>query len=407
VQLEDTELRRLVRVPRWLEVVCGAIGVVAFTGVVYAGLKGDQTPTNNAAPTVVYVLFWVGLPIVSAVFGDVFRTFSPWRAVGRATGWVVSRVMGEAPPPLRYPERLGRWPAAIGLLAFGWVELIAANGDKPSVLAVLAIAYFPTQLVGMSVFGVDTWTDRADPFGVYFSMFARLSPVTRDDGFAALRRPLSGLTQIVWLPGTVALLCVAIGVTAFDGASEGSIWNRIGGSLQDMFADLGFSLGTAQQLAFTIGLVATVLIVGGFYRLGVQGMHMEARERATGELAARFAHTLVPIALAYVVAHYFSLLLFQGQAAIYLASDPLGHGSDFFGTADTGIDYSLLSATGIWYVTVAALVVGHVAALVVAHDRALADFGPTEEAVRSQYWMLAVMVGFTTLGLWLLSEANQ
>jgi hypothetical protein len=264
VQLEDVQLRRVLRAPRWLEAICGVLGVVAFAGVVYAGLAGDQSPVNNAAPTVVYVLFWVGVPMLSALFGDVFRVFSPWRAIGRATGWAVSRVMDEAPPPLRYPARAGRWPAAIGLLAFGWIELIAANGDKPSVLAVLAVAYLATQLVGMAIFGVDAWVDRADPFGVYFSMFARLSPLTRDDGFVALRRPLSGLTQLERLPGTVSVLCVAIGVTAFDGAAEGRLWSSIAPSLQDVFADLGLSLGTAQQVAFTIGMLSTVLIVSGF-----------------------------------------------------------------------------------------------------------------------------------------------
>jgi hypothetical protein len=178
-------------------------------------------------------------------------------------------------------------------------------------------------------------------------------------------------------------------------------------SLQRTFADLGFSLGHAQQIAFTIGLVAMILIVAGFYRLGVAGMHLEAGDRSAAELSARFAHSLIPIALAYVVAHYFSLLLFQGQALSYLASDPLGDGSDLFGTAHSGIDYSLVSASAITYTKVAALVIGHVAGLAVAHDRALVEFGNTEKAVRSQYWMLAVMIGFTTLGLWLLFEANR
>jgi len=406
VQLENREPRALARIPRWLEVVCGAIGVAAFAGVVYAGLSGSQTPTANAAPTVIYVVFWVGVPIVSAVFGDVFRAFSPWRAIGRAVGWGLHRVMADTPAPLVYPERLGRWPAALGVLAFGWVELVAANGDKPSVLAILAITYFVTMLFGMSLFGVETWVERADPFGVYFSMFARISPLTTERGYLAWQRPLSGLTRIRWLPGTVPLLCVAIGVTAFDGASAGPRWNSISMTLQDAFVSLGFSLGTSLQLAFTIGLILMTLIIGGFYRLGIQGVHLEARERSAGELAARFAHSLIPIALAYLVAHYFSLFVYQGQAMIYLVSDPLGEGADLFGTADNGIDYGLVSAVAIRYVQVGALVIGHVAALVVAHDRALAEFGATQKAVRSQYWMLAVMVGFTTLGLWLLSEAN-
>jgi hypothetical protein len=125
------------------------------------------------------------------------------------------------------------------------------------------------------------------------------------------------------------------------------------------------------------------------------------------ELAERFAHTLVPIALAYVIAHYFSALVYQGQATFYLMSDPLGDGSDIFGTADRTIDYGVVGANGIWYVQVAALVLGHAGGLALAHDRALALYRKARDATRSQYWMLAVMVGFTSLGLWLLSAQSS
>jgi hypothetical protein len=125
------------------------------------------------------------------------------------------------------------------------------------------------------------------------------------------------------------------------------------------------------------------------------------------DLASRFAHTLVPIAFAYALAHYFSLLVYQSQATAFLISDPLGHGSDLFGTANSQIDYGVISTTGIWYVQVAALVCGHVAGLVLAHDRALAVYLRTRAAIRSQYWMLLVMIGFTSLGLWLLSAINR
>ena len=136
-------------------------------------------------------------------------------------------------------------------------------------------------------------------------------------------------------------------------------------------------------------------------------MHTVKGSPPVRELARSFAHTLIPIALAYLVAHYFSLFVFQEQAQFtYLLSDPLGDGSDLFGTAQSGVDYGLIGANGVWYTQVAALVIGHVAALTLAHDRALAIYGSTREAVRSQYWMLAVMVGFTCLGLYLLSQAN-
>ena len=128
---------------------------------------------------------------------------------------------------------------------------------------------------------------------------------------------------------------------------------------------------------------------------------------ARARLANEFAHTFVPIALAYVAAHYFTLLLFQGQGIAYLISDPLGDGSNIFGTADRQIDYTLIGANGTWYWQVAFVVLGHVAALMLAHDRALALYENNRQAVRSQYWMLGVMVGFTSLALWLLSSSNS
>ncbi len=150
-----------------------------------------------------------------------------------------------------------------------------------------------------------------------------------------------------------------------------------------------------------------VCFVGGIYRLGVAGMGSIGGRHQPGELAQKFVHSLIPIALAYVVAHYFSLLAYQGQAMASLISDPLGDGSDIFGSAASTIDYGVISATGIWYVQVAALVLGHAAGLTLAHDRALTVYRRVRDATRSQYWMLAVMVGFTSLGLWLLSASAQ
>jgi hypothetical protein len=178
--------------------------------------------------------------------------------------------------------------------------------------------------------------------------------------------------------------------------------------MTDSLRNIGFSQATSLEIAFTIGLVVVVALVAGLVRLGISGMRGAAHtDLTTDQLAARFAHTLVPIALAYVVAHYFSLLATQGQAMFYLVSDPLGTGANVFGTAQTTIDYAFFSANAIWYVQVAALVLGHVAGLVLAHDRALVTFEDGRTATRSQYWMLAVMIAFTSLGLWLLSAANS
>jgi hypothetical protein len=208
------------------------------------------------------------------------------------------------------------------------------------------------------------------------------------------------------VPGSVALLCTAIGSTTFDGFSNGPVWASINSDLQSFFSHLGAGAEAQVQWAGTVGLVGCVLAVSLFYYLGVRGMQTVGEGHTAAELAGRFTHTLIPIAFAYALAHYFSLLVYQGQAMGYLISDPLGDGSNIFGTATSTINYGVISTKGIWYTQVGALIVGHVCGLILAHDRAIALYRRVDDAVRSQYWMLVVMVGFTSLGLWLLSAIN-
>jgi hypothetical protein len=405
-RLEYAHERRLFRVPVVAEVLAGAFGIAAFALTVYAGYAGIQNGTANLAPTVIYVLFWVGIPFASVLFGNVFAAISPWRAVARATGWVARRANISTPEPLKYPERVGRWPAAVGIFAFAWLELAYVNRDDPSTLATLALVYAAVMLVGMALYGVDQWTRNADPFAVAWGLIARLSPLHWHDRRVELRPPLGGAPLLDPRAGTVALLAVMIGTTTFDGFSQGPIWsdtNGVGPFLQERFQSVGFGADGAAEVAGTIGLLLCVGLVAGLYRIGVRGMSTVGRGHTTRELSRRFVHSLLPIAVAYLVAHYFSLLAFQTQAVAYLVSDPLGNGSDLFGTADATINYNLISTNGIWYVQVAALVIGHVGGLILAHDRALVIYSRAREATRSQYWMLAVMVSFTTIGLYLLS----
>jgi hypothetical protein len=409
-RLQEPRERRLVRLPVAVDVVLGLAGVVAFAAAVYAGLAGTAAEQDNLAPNVVFVMLWVGVPFASLLFGDVFRLLSPWRAIGRTVGWVAARVSsGDAmPEPLPYPQRLGRWPAAAGILFFGVCELCWAGGREPQTLAILGLAYLVVALVGMSLYGVEPWTRNADPFGAYFSLFARLAPLGRRDGVLYGRPPGTGATGLDPVPGTAALLLSAIGITAFDGGSSGPVFNAVAPGLQDFFGSVGANKGTALELTFGLGLAVTVLLVCAIYWGAIRGMSLRGLRQPMRrvELGHALLHTLVPIAAAYVVAHYFSLLVYNGQDVWRLASDPLGDGSDLFGGANARIDYSIVSATGIWYIQVAALVTGHVLGLVLGHDRALALYGSAKEATRSQIVMLILMVCFTCLGLWLLSAAN-
>jgi hypothetical protein len=217
---------------------------------------------------------------------------------------------------------------------------------------------------------------------------------------------LSGLPQTPIVAGTVALICAVIGTTTFDGFSNDVVWRKLEPQFQSFFSDIGFHQTPATELAFTVGLLLCVGVIIGIYLLGIRGVQSVSRRYGRRELVESFAHTLVPIGFGYVLAHYFSLLIWQGQAIGYLVSDPLGNGTNLFGTSQYQIDYNVISFALIWYVQVAALVAGHVAGLTLAHDRALVMYRNPREAVRSQYWMLTVMVAFTSFGLWLISAVG-
>lgn len=400
-RLEGAGSRRIVGIPAIVASVVRAVGLAAFSLVVVAGLVGEQEPSRNIAPTIVYVVFWVGVPIVSVLVGDVFRALSPWRSVGMLVARSTSTDRVRA-----YPARVGRWPAAGGIVAFAWIELVAPFGDQPRVVAGLAVAYFVVQLWGIRRYGVEPWSTNADAFGVAFSLVAAMAPLSWRDGELHVRRPLSGLAAAATPVGTVGILCALIGTTSFDGASGHEIWSTYAPGWYGAIRDLGASPDLARAVVDTLGLLASIALVSGIYRLGVRGM-LSRRPGIDGRrLAARFAPSLVPIVVAYVVAHYFSLLVFQGQALGFMASDPLATGADLFGTASWTVDLGVVSAAAIWYVQAGALIAGHVAALAAAHDRSLVLFRRRRDAARSQYWMLSVMVGYTCLGLWLLSSVG-
>jgi len=378
-----------------LEALCGAAGVVLLAVVVVAGLAGTENGLDNFAPTFVFIIFWVGLAFASALLGNVFAAFSPWRAVGRATGRIVRRA-GGTPRHRSYPERIGRWPAAAGVFAFAWIELASGWGEDPRMIAFAVLGYTAVTLAAQAIYGVDTWTRRGEAFAVYFDLFARISPFERRDGVVGVRPPLGGLPRLDVVPGTVGLVLVMIGTVTFDGISVGQLWD-------DLTGDAAFE---APELVATLGLIGGVALVSAFYALGVAGARTVGGNLSAARLRRAFVHSLVPIALVYVAAHYLTFLVFEGQGIAYLASDPLGEGWNLFGTAGATIDYGALSQNQAWYLQVGFVIVGHVAALILAHDRALALYPEAKLAVRSQYWMLGVMVGFTMLALWLLAAAQ-
>jgi hypothetical protein len=395
------------------QIACGLIGIFLLWLTVYAGLRGTDAPDRNFALTFVFVTVWLGIPVLSVLLGDLFRAFNPWRAAGRAAGWAFTSLSRQRPAHAPYPQWLGRWPAALGLAAFVWLEIVYGTsggvsvGLSPETTAVAALFYSGYTLAMMAVFGTEEWCRRGEVFSVYFGMFAALAPLEVRDGRLGRRRALAGAAGWAAVPGSAAVVIASIGTTSFDGAQEGALQGAIESTFES-FVDAGMGLTGALRLADTLYLLLCILGIGAVFLLGVQGMRTVRGAPEARVLRAGFAHTLIPIALAYLIAHYFSLVVFQEQAQFtYLLSDPLGTGAtDLFGTASGGIDYGVVSANAVWYVQVAALVVGHVIGLTLAHDRALVYWRDPALAARSQYWMLAVMVAFTCFGLYLLSQAN-
>ncbi len=392
---------------RALEVAAGVLGVALLALVLVAGFAGTQNQLGNFAPTFVFITFWVGLAFASALFGDLFRALNPWRAIGRAVGALIRRARhGEPPPQRAYPARAGHWPATLGLLAFTWVELVSGWSEQPRTLAIVIALYSAATLAGQAVYGVETWTARGEPFSVYLNLLSRIAPFESRDRVVGVRPLLGGLPRLDIVPGTIAFVAVMIGTVTYDGLSQGAAWASVGGWLQDAAAAAGLAAPAAQKVAATIGLLASVALVAAFYAVGSHYAQRFAPSLSAERVRRGFVHSLVPIALVYVAAHYLTFLLFEGQGIAYLASDPLGRGWDLFGTATAAVDYGVISQNGTWYAQVALVVAGHVAALTLAHDRALALYGQARAAARSQYVMLAIMVGFTTLALWLLAQAG-
>jgi hypothetical protein len=393
-RLEHPAAVRIAPFPAAVEAAFGAVGVAFVALIVYAGLAGTQSPYANLAPTAVFVTFWVGVPVLSAFLGDLFSLLNPWRALARGVVWIAGRTRVDFGAPLAYPAWLGRWPAVITIAGFAWLELVYVNRQHPATLAVLTAAYALLQLVGMTAYGIDVWTERADGFAVAFGLIGRLAPLFVDKSALWRRPPLSALAAVTPAPGTVALLCAMIGSTTFDGFANGPLWRDAAKPLTRFFGHLGLGSTGAVEAAFTIGLIACIGACAALYLLGIRGMGTIATR---ADLAGRFVHSLVPIAFGYLLAHYFSLLVTQGQAIGPLLLDPLGHGTRF------SVNYKLVGTTTIWYVQVLALIAGHVSGLALAHDRALVVYADPGEAAASQRWMLIVMVTFTSLGLWLLS----
>jgi hypothetical protein len=374
------------RLSRGLSTAGRAVGLALFVLLVAAAAFGDPDTAENIAPVFVYVVFWVGMTLICALVGDLWRVVNPFDTMAA----MVERLRGDTPVA---PYTWGRWPAVAALAGFVWLELVPSNRAEPGTLAIAILIYTVAVLAGVIRWGRD-WLRKGEGFTVFFELLGHMAPFYKDaEGTIRMRPHLTGLVGLKPDAATQAIVIVALGSTSFDGLSRTRFWIDLTRNMSSLERTLLSTAGLIWAMSVvTLAFVGAMRITGRLHRRRFQ------------ELSASFVHSLVPIAFAYALAHYFSLLVFEGQSAIALASDPLGRGWDLFGTAGNAVNFTLVSTTVIAYVQASGIVAGHVAGVVVAHDRALAVF-PHKEATRSQYPLLAAMVVFTVGGLALLLGA--
>jgi hypothetical protein len=364
----------------------GVIGLLLVIGqLVVAALGLTTDPTRpSIAPVLIWVVFWLVVPFTGAVAGDWYTDLNPWRTIGRT--FRVGR--GER---IWLRDAVGVLPATALLLSFTWLELVNHESGSAVALGWAALVYTIAVLAAMAYAGLETGLTVFDAFTPYNRLISSLSPLgRRADGRLVWRGWLRALTVLPEWRGMALFVCVAIGTVTYDGAS-GTAWC---GAAFGGFA--GSVLGGTVLLVGSVALIALAYWVASWAAARLVGGDWTA-----GRVSTRFAHTLVPIALAYAVAHYLTLIIFEGQQLIAAISDPFALGWDLFRTADRKVDFFIATSEPIWYVQLAVIVTGHVTGVVLAHDRALGDFGP--DAVRSQYAMLLLMVALTTLGLLILA----
>ena len=367
-----------------------ALGL-AFSGyVAWAALAGPDLVVN---PTfgVVYVLLWVGLVPASLLFGSFYKAVNPLRTLHL----LFSRLTGGDPERGIYepPRWLGYWPAALGLLAFVWLELVFPDKTYLSPVRLWFAVYIAVVLVGGAVFG-SAWFSRADPFEAFSTLVGHLSFFgRREDGTLVLRSPLANLDAVPPGPGLVAVVSVLFGSTAFDSFHSSNTWLR-------------FTQSTDIDVTWlnTLTLVVFCLVVGVSLALATMAVPPRAGVRRA-ELPALFAHSVVPIIVGYFFAHYLTYFVETGQQTLTQLSDPMVSGANLLGTANWQVSYWLsMHPTQLAVTKVLAVVTGHVLGVIAAHDRAM-KLLPKRHQLTGQLPLLVVMVFYTVTGLYLLFGA--
>ncbi|CAB4686224.1 MAG: hypothetical protein F2667_00770 [Actinobacteria bacterium] len=392
--LPSSGLTRLVDSTAW-RLGWRVVGFAIFAWAMFAAVAGQDLLTNPFFG-MFYVWWWVGLVPLSLFLGPVWKALSPVRTINAA----FAKISGSDPEVgvFTYPERLGHWPAAVGLFAFVWLELVYPFSTELGPVRLWAAAYLAVMLLGGALFG-NVFYERADPFEVYSSLVAKMSPWGRRDGQVVIRNPLANLDTVVARPGLVAVVAVLFGSTGFDSFKDSQRWVKfVQGN------DFIVSHSWADDLADNIALLVFCAGVGLIFAIGTMATGVSSGERRIS-LPNKFAHSVVPIIVGYIVAHYLSYLIEVGQDTLIKASDPLSDGSNYLGTGDWSVNYWLsYHPTLLANIKVGAVVLGHVLGVISAHDRAI-KLLPQRHQLTGQLPLLVAMVAFTVGGLYLLFAA--
>ncbi len=380
----------------WFGPAARGLGMVLFAYTLLVAMVGKDLLINPFFG-MFYVLLWVGLIPASLLLGPVWRTLSPVRTINAGFARLAG---GDAESGMYdYPRRLGYWPAAVGLFAFVWLELVYPYSTELGPVRLWFAGYVAAMLVGGALFG-NRFYAFGDPFEVFSTLVSKLSvwgrrhvPGDQGPGLLVVRMPLANLDTVVAAPGLVAVMGVLFGSTAFDSFKDSSRWVRfvqsssISTTVLNNLALLGFCVAVA--VVFAIGTMAT-------------GVGSGTRR---GDLPSLFAHSIVPIIVGYFFAHYLTYFVEQGQATLILMSDPLSRGDNLLGTGNWSVNYWLsFHPTFLANSKVVGVVVGHVLGVVAAHDRAIKLLPPRHQ-LTGQLPLLFTMVGFTVGGLYLLFAA--
>ena len=358
--------------------------------LIWTGFEGPRDPLANPLPLTVWTLLWVGLSLLAGLVGDPWPALNPWR-------WLVRHA-----PPLRLPAGLGHGPAVAGLLAFGWLELISLAPEDPAGLGALAGLYLIGTAAAVLAFG-EAWLHRGEFLSVFFRLLGRMAPLAFRRAGIAIRWPGSALAAPPALPpSAVAFLLAALAMVSFDGLSKTFWWlGLIGVNPLEFPGRSAVTWQNAGGLALTIAALA-----GAFLGCVAAGCAL-AKGVALRKAAGHLALSLIPIALAYHLSHYLTVLLVNGQYALIAWTDPLATGADWLGLGEAQVTTSFLNrpetVTLIYRTQVGAIVLGHVLGVVTAHRIALSLWGEARRALLGHLPLAALMVGYTTFGLWLLS----